>query len=86
MIKSYRVRSFIDSILAVLVLGGVSLACFLPTGIFLLAYFLLSPEGFWQKFVVFGFGFWFLGVFQGIGLWLFAIFWMGILLRSNYSR
>ena len=58
---------------------GVSAACFIPTGIFLSAYFLLAPQGFWQKFVVFGVGVWFLGIFQSIGLLLFIIFWASLL-------
>jgi len=80
--NSYYGRSFLDSILAILVLVGISVLCFIPTGIFLLAYFLLSPQGFWQKFVVFGGGVWFLGIFQFVGLIFFTIFWIGILLKD----
>jgi hypothetical protein len=78
-----KTKNFLDSILAVIVLGGISVACFIPTGVFLLAYFLLSPQGFWQKFVVFGAGACFLGIFQFVGLVFLTIFWVSLLLRST---
>jgi uncharacterized membrane protein len=38
--------------------------CLIPTWIYLLARLLLSPDGFWQEFVVFGIGIYFLGFAQ----------------------
>lgn len=79
MVKSGLLSRGLTLIECILTVVGVSVACFIPTGIFLSAYFLLAPQGFWQKFVVFWAGFWFLGIFQGIGLLLFIIFWASIL-------
>jgi uncharacterized membrane protein len=38
--------------------------CLVPTWIYLLARLLLSPNGFWQEFVVFGLGVYLLGFAQ----------------------
>jgi hypothetical protein len=75
-------KSFFDSILAIILLGGISVVCFIPTGIFLLAYFLLNPQGFWQKFVIFGAGACFLGIYQFQGLLFLIIFWVALLGRK----
>ncbi len=74
-------KKMIENILAICVLVGVSVACFLPAIIWTLIYLLLSPQGFWQKAVVFGFGVWILGGFQVLGLILFAAFWINILVE-----
>lgn len=76
-----RWQNLRDGILAVLVLGGISIACFLPILIWLGAYFLLNPQGFWQKAVVFGAGVWLLGGLQVIGLVLFIVLWVNIILH-----
>ena len=41
-----------------------ALIAFLPTIFFFSVKALLSPEGFWQNFVVYGIGVWFLGGLQ----------------------
>ncbi len=41
---------------------------FLPSELWLILRYFLSPEGFWQNFVVFGLGVWILGGFQFVGL------------------
>ena len=42
--------------------------CLLPTWVFLFIKNALSPEGFWQKFVICGAGIWFLGGIQFMAL------------------
>ena len=69
-------KKILNWIGAVVVMGGITIACFIPVILFIVAYYLLSPNGFWQKFVVFGVGVWFLGVFQLIGLILCIAFWL----------
>ncbi len=71
--------NLIDIVLAIGVLVGVSVACFLPAIFWTAIYFLLSPQGFWQKAVIFGFGVWVLGGFQFLGLILFIVFWASII-------
>ncbi len=74
-----KTANILESILAALAMFGISVACFIPTGVFLAIYFLLNPQGFWQKFVVFGVGVYLFGFFQFIGLVLFVVFWVAII-------
>ncbi len=53
----------------------------IPTWLFLFVKYLLGPEGFWQKLVLFGLGLWFLGFFQFIFLIV-----LGAVLLSFWSR
>src|SRR3989338_1704686 len=64
--------------LIVFVLGMVFLAlALITTWGYLLVYHLLSPEGFWQKFVIFGIGVYLLGGIQIILLVLcVALVWV----------
>ena len=55
-----------------LILSLVSFVlCFIPTWLYLLVKWILSPEGFWQNIILFGVGVWILGSIQVI---LFIIF------------
>jgi hypothetical protein len=74
-----RQRRIFEWISICAVMAGITIACFIPAIIFTLAYYILSPTGFWQKFVVFGVGAWFLGIFQVIGLVVCFIFWLYVL-------
>jgi hypothetical protein len=58
-----------------LIFVGITFLCFIPTEIFLLIYFLVSPNGFWQKFAVYGVGIWLLGGLQVFGLIVYLAFW-----------
>jgi hypothetical protein len=49
------------------------LIAFLPTIFFFSVKALLSPEGFWQNFMVYGLGMWFLGGLQLIFLFILAL-------------
>ncbi len=42
----------------------VGIMAFIPAYFFLFLKSILSPEGFWQKFLVYGLGIWFLGAIQ----------------------
>ncbi len=77
-------KKMIENILAICILVGVSVACFLPAILWMAVYLLLSPQGFWQKAVVFGFGVWVLGGFQVLGFILFVAFWINII--SAWSK
>lgn len=68
-----------DSILGILICAGITVLCFLPTLVWLGFYFLLHPEGFWQKAFVFGVGMWLLGGLQVLGLTICIAFWVHIL-------
>ena len=76
----YALKNFRDNVLAGMVIVGISVLCFLPAIIWVLAYLLLSPEGFWQKAFVFGLGVWFLGGLQVVGLIFFIGFWIHIII------
>jgi uncharacterized membrane protein len=56
---------------------GFTIVCFalagIPTYFFLFIKSILNPEGFWQKFLVYGLGIWFVGGLQFI-LLIIAIF------------
>jgi hypothetical protein len=56
--------------LAILVCGAVAL---IPFWFWLLCYAVLSPDGFWQKLVVYGVGLYFLGVIQFVLLVIFIV-------------
>lgn len=55
-------------------LGGLALAL-IPLWIWLVARWMLNPEGFWQNFVLFGVGVWLLGAVQ-LGLFVIWLFWL----------
>lgn len=50
---------------------GALILCFTPTWLFLFFYYALTPNGFWQKFAIFGVGVYILGLFQLILIILF---------------
>lgn len=58
------------------------LVCLIPTWIFLLARYLLHPEGFWQNLLVYGLGFYVLGGFQVV-LFIAAVFFSVALIVTD---
>lgn len=65
---------------------GLSLVTFvlsnIPIYIFLLVKHFLSPNGFWQKLILFGFGVWALGGIQII-FWIFAVVFIYYILKEE---
>lgn len=58
-------------------IAGIVIA-FIPTGLYLLARYLLAPEGFWQNLLLLGVGAWLLGGLQimlliGLVYWLYLV-------------
>jgi len=51
---------------------GIFIVMNIPAGVFLLVKHCLAPEGFWQKFVVYGLGVYFLGGVQ-IVFWIIGV-------------
>ena len=71
--KQHRIDFFQKSIFTFI----VTAIAFMPTIMFFVVKNLLNPEGFWQKFVVFGVGVYFLG---GIQI-AFIIVWLMVLIQ-----
>ncbi len=61
--------------------GAVMLVAGMPTWLFLIARYMVSPEGFWQNLVLGAVGIWFLGglqIFLAICAVVFLVsFWLG---------
>ena len=67
-----------NSISKVFLCLGIFIFSWIPLGFFLFVKNSLSPEGFWQKFVIYGAGIYFLGGVQiifliGAGVLIYAI-------------
>jgi len=76
--KDMIARSRLDGIGTKIILTlGSLLVALIPLWFFLLVENLLSPEGFWQNFVVYGLGIYFLGIIQLV----FLIIWIGSLIE-----
>jgi hypothetical protein len=68
----------------ILIQVGFTIVCLalagIPTYFFLFLKSILNPEGFWQKFLVYGMGIWFIGALQVVLLILAIIlvvkFWL----------
>jgi hypothetical protein len=67
-------RGFFDVLISIVVSIFVIGVCFIPMWVFLIARSALNPEGFWQKFAVFGIGIWFLGGLQFIGIIIILLY------------
>lgn len=55
---------------------SVFIVCHIPIGLFIIFKYLLNPEGFWQKFVVYGVGGWVFGALQVIIWVLLLVYWV----------
>jgi hypothetical protein len=77
-----QMKRRVENILAGFVMFAISVVCFIPAIIFFLALHFLNPNGFWQKFAIYGAGLWCLGLFQFVGLIFFFVFWYAILFKS----
>ena len=64
-----------DRVSQVVVSLIASVVAFIPLWLILLGRWLLEPEGFWQKLVLYGLGFYFLGFIQ----FILAIVLIGVL-------
>lgn len=76
-------RGFLDWTVGILMLIIVLALCLIPTWVFIIGRYLLAPEGFWQKFAVYGVGVWFLGGFQVFGLVIFFMFLCYVFLEPS---
>lgn len=80
--KPLKKKTFADRISAAIAQLIILVIVFIPTFLYLIARFILSPEGFVQEVLVFGIGLWFLGSIQILLLILGAIatwgFWTDV--------
>ena len=72
--RKQRHKNIISNWVLSIVCGIIA---FIPLWFFLFVQTLLSPEGFWQKFVLYGVGLYFLGSLQ----LLFLFIYLGILIN-----
>ena len=73
--KEIQPRIFKDLVMWILVSLTSFVIMIIPSLMFFLFKYLVAPEGFWQKFAIYGLGFWFLGGTQVI-LFILFVFWM----------
>lgn len=84
--KDYIMKNFLANCFGILMVALIQVAIILialtPTWGFLLIKYILSPEGFWQKLIVFGIGFYLLAGLQLIclilGFYASLMFWFEV--------